>query len=262
MNIYLAEIVGTAILIYLGCGVNAGSSLKYSYSNSAGWWVICIGWGFAVTLAIYAVGTISGAHINPAVTLGLAVSGDFSWKLVPGYILSQMIGGFLGATMVWLQYLPHWGKTDDTGTKLGVFSTSPAVPSLFSNLLSEVLGTFALLFGLMIIGANNFSEGLNPLVVGGLIAAIGMSLGGTTGWAINPARDLGPRLAHFVLPIKGKGGSNWPYAWIPVAGPIFGGITGTLTYNAIFKGELSLSLWASLAILLVIIILAAKEDNN
>lgn len=166
---------------------------------------------------------ISGAHLNPAVTLGLAFVGDFPWKEVPSYILGQMIGAFLGAVLVFLHYLPHWKETEDQGAKLGVFSTGPAIPNTFANLFSETLGTFVLVLGLLAIGANKFTDGLNPLVVGFLIVAIGISLGGTTGYAINPARDLGPRIAHFVLPIAGKGSSNWKYAWIPVLGPALGG---------------------------------------
>lgn len=262
MNVYLAEFIGTVILIYFGCGVNAGVSLKDSYSNSSGWSVICIGWGLGVTLAIYAVGSISGAHINPAVTLGLAVSGDFSWSLVPGYILSQIAGGIVGGTFVWLQYLPHWGRTDDPSTKLGVFSTGPAVPSLFANVLSETLGTFALVFGLMFLGANEYSSGLNPIVVGGLIVAIGMSLGGTTGWAINPARDLGPRIAHFILPIKGKGGSNWRYSWVPVAGPVLGGMTGSLLYKGLFLEEWSIYLWPCLGLFFAVIFISIYEQKK
>lgn len=260
MDIYLAELIGTAILTYFGCGVNAGVSLKGSYSNASGWMVICMGWGLAVVLAIYAVGSVSGAHINPAVTIGLAMVGSFDWTHVPGYVLAQMIGGVLGGTLVWLQYLPHWKQTPEQPTKLGVFSTSPAVPSLFANLLSETLGTFALLFGLMFIGANQFAEGLNPLVIGGLIVAIGVSLGGTTGWAINPARDLGPRIAHFILPIAGKGDSNWKYSWIPVIGPILGGIAGTLTYQAIFISKWTVAFWVSILLLITLIIWAVVEQ--
>lgn len=262
MNVYLAEFIGTTILIYFGCGVNAGVSLKDSYSNASGWIVICLGWGFAVTLAIYAVGSVSGAHINPAVTLGLAVSGNFSWSMVPGYILAQLVGGITGGTLVWIHYLPHWGRTDDPATKLGVFSTGPAVPSLFANVISETLGTFALVFALMFLGANEFSSGLNPLVVGGLIVAIGLSLGGTTGWAINPARDLGPRIAHFLMPIKGKGDSNWKYSWIPVVAPVLGGMTGALLYQALFEDVTSIYLWPCLVLVFVAIGLAISEQNK
>lgn len=265
MNTYLAELIGTAVLIYFGCGVNAAVSLNKSYAQSAGWVLICLGWGMAVSFGIYAVGSISGAHINPAVTLGLAATGALPWSEVPGYIIGQFLGAILGATLVWLQYLPHWAKTEDEGTKLGVFSTGPAVSSKYANLLSEVMGTFILVFGIMFIGTNKFTEGLNPLVVGGLVFAIGMSMGGSTGYAINPARDMGPRIAHFLLPIAGKGSSGWKYAWIPVAGPALGGILGATAYLALFKTEFSLYFWIAFALVLLLIAAAIaeqKKNNN
>lgn len=220
MSAFWGEVLGTMILILFGAGVCAGANLTKSYAKNGGWIVITAAWGMGVTLGVYAVGSISGAHLNPAVTIGLAFTGDFAWSQVPGYILAQMIGAILGATLIFLQYFPHWKETEDPGTKLSVFSTGPAIPHSFSNLLSEIIGTFILLLGLQFIGANEFTEGLNPIAVGVLIIAIGMSLGGTTGYAINPARDLGPRIAHAILPIAGKGSSNWGYAWIPVLGPI------------------------------------------
>ena len=189
-----------------------------------------VGWGLAVMVAIYAVGQISGAHINPAVTVSLAVAGKFPWAGVPLYIVAQMIGAIIGATLVYLQYLPHWKETEDPATKLGVFSTSPAVKRTSANLLSEIIGTGILVLGILAIGANSFADGLNPLIVGMLITSIGLSLGGTTGYAINPARDLGPRIAHAILPIAGKGDSNWSYAWVPVVGPLLGGSLGALIY--------------------------------
>ncbi len=231
MNIFLAEFLGTALLILLGDGVVAGVVLKGTKNENAGWLVITLGWALAVSLAIYAVGKISGAHINPAVTLALAATGQFDWANVPMYVTAQMLGAILGATLVWLHYLPHWSRTPDQGTKLAVFCTGPAVRHTPANFFSEFLGTFVLLFGLSALGVNDFSEGLKPLAVGGLITAIGLSLGGTTGWAINPARDLGPRIAHALLPIPGKGGSDWGYAWIPVVAPILGGICGALVYQ-------------------------------
>ncbi|MEQ6118317.1 MIP/aquaporin family protein [Reichenbachiella sp. MALMAid0571] len=262
MNTYVAELVGTAVLIYFGCGVNATVSLNKSYAQGAGWIVIAFGWGIAVTLGIYAVGTISGAHINPAVTFGLAMAGKFPWSDVPGYIAFQVLGAIVGATLVWLQYLPHWGKTEEPETKLGVFSTGPAIPSTFSNLLSEILGAAILVFAIMFIGANTFTEGLNPLVVGGLVFAIGVSMGGSTGYAINPARDLGPRIAHFLLPIMGKGGSNWKYSWIPVAGPLLGGAFGALLYNCLFKEGSSLYFWITLVAILLVILAAIREQKT
>jgi glycerol uptake facilitator protein len=231
MSSYLAEFVGTMILIVLGDGVVAGVLLKQSKSENAGWIVIVIAWGLAVTFAIYAVGGYSGAHINPAVTLALAFNGSFPWADVPAYCLAQLLGAFAGATIVWLHYLPHWKVTEDKGAKLAVFCTAPAIRSTIPNFISEFIGTMVLIMGLLFIGANSFAEGLNPLVVGALITVIGFGLGGTTGFAINPARDLGPRLAHFILPIAGKGSSDWSYSWIPVLGPLCGGIAGALLYQ-------------------------------
>jgi glycerol uptake facilitator protein len=234
MSPYLAEFFGTMLLIVLGDGVVAGVVLKGTKSENAGWLVIVVGWGLAVALAVYAVGAISGAHINPAVTIALAWSGNFEWAMVPGYCAAQMLGAFVGAVLVWLHYLPHWGKTDNAATKLGVFCNAPAVRTTLPNVLSEIIATAILILGLLFIGANKFAEGLNPLVIGGLIIAIGLSLGGTTGFAINPARDLGPRIAHFLLPIPGKGSSDWSYSWIPVVGPIIGGLLGAWVYQLFF----------------------------
>lgn len=231
---FLAEMMGTALLILLGDGVVAGVLLKHSKAFNSGWIVITVGWALAVTFGVYLAGQISGAHINPAVTISMAAGGAFPWSDVPVYLAGQFLGAFLGAVMVYLQYLPHWSETEDQGLKLGIFCTAPAIRHTTANLLSEMIGTFVLMFGLMAIGANKFADGLNPLVVGGLVLAIGVSLGGTTGYAINPARDLGPRIAHALLPIHGKGGSDWGYAWIPVVGPIIGGTLGVLTYQWIF----------------------------
>ena len=244
MQNIVAEFVGTLLLILLGDGVVANVVLRRTKGQDSGWIVITIGWGVAVAIAVYAVGRISGAHINPAVTLGLAAIGSFPWADVPGYILAQMLGAFAGAVLVWLVYLPHWPLTAEPPAKLAVFATGPAVRNVPANLLCEVVGTAVLLFGILAIAANAqdlarpgdvdlsfvFSRGLQPLLVGVLVLGIGLSLGGPTGYAINPARDLGPRLAHAVLPIKGKGPSDWEYAWIPVAGPVFGGILGAVAY--------------------------------
>ncbi|MEO9965811.1 MAG: MIP/aquaporin family protein [Reichenbachiella sp.] len=262
MNIYLAEFIGTAILILLGGGVNAGVSLKKNYFHGGSWLAICVGWGLAVALAIYAVGDISGAHINPAVTLGFAIIGSFEWVLVPGYILAQFLGAMTGAALVWLHYLPHWKATEDQATKLGVFCNSPAISSKFANLFSEVSGTFLLTFALSFLGLNKFTEGLNPLVVGLLICMIGLAMGGTTGFAINPARDLGPRIAHFLLPIAGKGKSGWGYSWIPVLGPVLGGMLGTLGYQAIFNQNIIFALYPCFVALVILIVLAIKEQNS
>lgn len=262
MSPFMGELIGTMILIIFGAGIGAGSSLKGSYSNNAGWIVITIAWGLAVTMGVFAVGSISGAHLNPAVTIALAIDGSFAWSEVPGYIIAQIIGAMLGATIVFLHYLPHWKETEDPATKLGVFSTSPAIPHTFSNLLSEIIGTFILVLGLLFIGANQFTEGLNPIAVGLLIVVIGMSLGGTTGYAINPARDLGPRIAHFLLPIPGKGKSNWSYAWIPVVGPILGGALGAVSYQAFFSGKITSTFWLVVAIVAVVLVIAYSYSNK
>lgn len=235
MSPYIAEFIGTMLLIIIGDGVVASTLLKKSKGENSGWIVIVITWGMAVALAIYAVGKYSGAHINPAVTISLAINGSFPWYDVFPYCLAQLLGAFTGAVVVWIHYLPHWKLTEDKETKLAVFCTAPAVRSTASNFMSEFIGTMFLVFGLLFIGANSFADGLNPLVVGALITSIGFGLGGTTGFAINPARDLGPRLAHFILPIAGKGDSDWTYSWIPILGPICGGATGALFYQFIIS---------------------------
>jgi len=240
MNPYLAEFVGTAILVLFGDGVVANVILNKSKGQGSGWIVITTGWGLAVMIAVYAVGTISGAHLNPAVTLGLAYIGKFSWALVPGYIVSQMAGALFGATLVWLVYLPHWKETPEPASKLAVFCTAPAIRSTLPNLFCEIIGAAALLFGVLSIPSGNnlsgpgWATGFGPMLVGLLVFAIGLSLGGPTGYAINPARDLGPRLAHAILPIAGKGDSDWSYAWIPVVGPIIGGILGACVYQLLY----------------------------
>ncbi len=238
MNIFLAEIVGTALLILLGNGVVGGVVLRGTKNENSGWIVITIGWGLAVTFAIYVAGGVSGAHLNPAVTLALAATGQwsetFTPSAVPIYIAGQMLGAMLGSVLVYFQYLPHWAGTESQAAKLAVFCTAPAIRHTTGNLISEFIGAFVLLFGLCALGANKFAEGLNPLVVGGLVLSIGLSLGGTTGYAINPARDLGPRIVHALLPIPGKGDSDWGYSWIPIVGPIVGGVCGAMVYQAIF----------------------------
>lgn len=266
MTPFVGELIGTMILIVFGAGVVGGVVLKQSKAENAGWIVITIGWGLAVTMGVYAVGNISGAHLNPAVTIGFAVIGEFPWADVPSFILAQVIGAILGAAIIYFQYLPHWGKTDSPQDKLGVFATIPAIRHPLSNITSEIIGTFILLLGLLMIGANDFTEGLNPVIVGALIVAIGMSLGGPTGYAINPARDLGPRIAHFILPIPGKGSSDWKYALIPIIGPILGGTFGALFYQKFFEGENSVAFWIvggiCLAVLLAAQITIKKDEAN
>src|SRR5215213_8156888 len=238
MQAYIGEFIGTMILIILGDGVVAGVLLRNSKAENSGWIVITFGWGLAVAVAVYCVGQFSGAQINPAVTIASAVTGQFDWALVPGYLIAQFLGAFVGGVIVWLAYLPHWEETEDAGLKLGVFCTAPA------NIITEIIGTFMLVFGIFGIVANAgtveggaaavIGTGLNPLLIGLLVLGIGLSLGGPTGYAINPARDLGPRIAHAVLPIAGKGGNDWGYAWIPVVGPIIGGILGAVTWVILF----------------------------
>ena len=241
---FLAEIVGTMLLIIFGEGVCANVTLARSKGKDAGWLAVTTGWGLAVALAVYAVGRISGAHINPAVTLGLASTGAFSWALVPVYVAGQMIGAFLGAVVVWLSYRPHFDATEDPDAILGIFATGPAIRSTPWNLVTEIIGAAVLLFGVVALGANAgeltdgtldlsavYSIGINPLLVGFLVWGIGLALGGPTGYAINPARDLGPRIAHALLPIPHKGSSDWGYAWVPIVGPIIGGVLGAWLFR-------------------------------
>ncbi|MEW6547604.1 MAG: MIP/aquaporin family protein [Bacillota bacterium] len=236
MSTFVAELIGTMILIILGDGVVANVLLSRSKGQNSGWIVITTGWGLAVMVAVYAVGWISGAHINPAVTIGLAAIGKFPWSSVPAYILAQMLGAFLGGVIVWLTYLPHWAETEDKGLKRAVFCTAPAIRNYPLNLLTEIIGTSMLVLGVLTIldTHNALTSGLGPLLVGFLVWSIGLSLGGPTGYAINPARDLGPRIAHALLPIAGKGDSDWGYAWVPVVGPVIGGILGALMYAALW----------------------------
>jgi glycerol uptake facilitator protein len=236
MSHFTAELIGTMLLVLLGDGVVAAVVLSKSKAQNSGWVVIALGWGMAVLVAVYAVGRISGAHINPAVTIGLAVIGKFPWSDVPMYLLAQSIGAFIGAILVWLTYLAHWRETTDANLKLAVFSTGPAIRNPITNLIAEIIGTFVLVFGVLAIVANKEpgASGLTAMLIGFLVVAIGLSLGGPTGYAINPARDLLPRIAHAILPIPDKRDSDWGYAWIPVVGPIVGGIIGALVYNTLF----------------------------
>lgn len=231
---FMAELIGTAILVLLGDGVVANVVLKKSKGFNSGWMVIASGWAFAVAIPVYMFGSVSGAHFNPAVTIALAVTGAFPWNQVPMYILAQLIGAFIGATLVLLSYYNHFEATEDKSTKLGVFCTAPEIKNTKWNFVTEFIGTFLLIFGIIGITAHPFVDGVQPLAIGILIWAIGLCLGGPTGYAINPIRDFGPRLAHFILPVPGKGISNWGYAWIPVVAPILGAIVGALVYKVIF----------------------------
>jgi glycerol uptake facilitator protein len=244
MNVYLAEFLGTAILVLLGNGVVANVVLAKTKGNNAGWIVITFGWAMAVFVGVWCVGPISGAHLNPAVTIGLAMAAKFSWELVPGYVAAQLLGAIVGAVGVFLFYRDHYAVTDDADAKLGTFATSPAIRNPFRNLFCEAIGTFVLVFAVLMAVEPSItrSDLINPaspglkiglgtlgaLPVGLLVLAIGLSLGGTTGYAINPARDLGPRIAHSLLPVPGKRDSDWDYAWVPVAGPILGAVLAFL----------------------------------
>ncbi|PMB48323.1 aquaporin [Fischerella thermalis CCMEE 5330] len=232
-RLFIAEIIGTMILILLGDGVVANVVLGKTKGNGSGWIVITFGWGMAVFVGAYSVAAISGAHLNPAVTIGLAVTNQLDWGNVPVYIIGQFIGAFIGAVLVFVHYYPHFAETEDPGLKLAVFSTGPAIRNTGLNLVSEIIGTFMLIFGILMLANGNFS-GLGPLPVALLVLGIGLSLGGSTGYAINPARDLGPRIAHFLLPIPGKGDSDWGYSWIPVVGPIIGAVVAGVVYLVLF----------------------------
>jgi glycerol uptake facilitator protein len=233
-----AEIIGTALLILLGDGVVAAVLLSQSKAQNSGWIVITFGWAMAVMVGVFAVGQFSGAHLNPAVTIGFAVAGTIDWSDVPGYLAGEFIGAFIGATWVWLSYLNHWRPTEDAGLKLAVFCTAPAIRNTVNNIITEVIGTFVLVFGVLAFFANKgtAADPLSGLLVAFLVLAIGLSLGGPTGYAINPARDLGPRIMHALLPIPGKGSSDWGYAWIPVVGPLIGGVIAALAYKAFYPG--------------------------
>ena len=220
----VGEFIGTLVLVLLGDGVVAGVSLKKSKSEGAGWIAISLGWGFAVIIGVYVSGFLGPAHLNPAVTIGMAAAGKFAWGGVLPFIIAQVAGAFLGAVLVWIHYYPHWKETKDQAAILGTFATGPAIRNYAANFVSELIGTFMLVFALLAFTRGHFTEGLNPLVVGALITSIGLSLGGTTGYAINPARDFGPRLAHAVLPIANKGGSDWSYSWVPIVGDVVGGL--------------------------------------
>jgi glycerol uptake facilitator protein len=238
VSIFGAEVIGTAILVLLGNGVVAGVLLNLSKAQNAGWIVITFGWGIGVAAGAYAVGQFSGAHLNPAVTLGFAFQGSTEWSDVPEYLGGEFVGAFIGATLVWLAYLQHWGATEDPGLKLASYCTAPAIRNYPANLITEIIGTFLLVFGILAIIANAgpVESGIAPLLVGLLVFGIGMSLGGPTGYAINPARDLGPRIMHAILPIAGKGPSDWGYSWVPVVGPIIGGVLGALAYDWWYPG--------------------------
>lgn len=234
MTNFFAELIGTMILVLLGDAVVANVILKKTKGENGGLIAITAGWAFAVAIPVFMFGSVSGAHFNPAVTLALATIGNFPWADVPMYLIAQFIGAFLGATLVLISYYDHFKETEDKATKLGVFCTGPAVRNIKLNFVTEFIGTFVLMFAILGIGAQQLVDGISPIAIGILIWGIGLSLGGPTGYAINPARDLGPRLAHFLLPVPNKGDSDWGYALIPVIAPICGAIVAALAYNLIF----------------------------
>ena len=239
-SLFLGEFLGTLVLVLLGDGVVANVVLNKTKGQNSGWIVITTGWCFAVLVGVFVAQATGspGAHINPAVTVAQSYIGNLPWNQVPTYWAAQFLGAFVGAVLVWLQYLPHWSVTEDKGLKLAVFCTGPAIRSFGANLVSEIIGTIVLVFGIFAIFSKGFmgtglANGYGPYLVALLVWGIGLSLGGSTGYAINPARDLGPRIAHAILPIPGKGGSDWGYAAIPVVGPAIGAVIATLMVKMI-----------------------------
>lgn len=232
---FIGELLGTFILVLLGDGVVSACILNKTKAQNSGWIAIVLGWGIAVTVAVYISGFMSGAHLNPAVTLAMAAIGSLPWSQVVTYLVAQFLGAMLGALVLYLHYYPHWKETKDAGTILACFSTGPAIRHTWSNLFGEALGTAVLVITVMAIGPNKVAAGFGPIIVGFVVMAVGFSLGATTDYAINPARDLGPRIMHALLPIPNKGDSDWSYAWIPVLGPILGGVAGALIYQVILN---------------------------
>lgn len=236
MSPFLGELIGTAILIVLGDGVVANVALARTHGHGGGWMVITAGWAAAVFVAVYSVAGVSGAHLNPAVTLALALEGRFAWAGVPAYVAAQLLGAFVGAVLVWLAYRQHFDATEDPAQKRGVLCTGPGIRSLPQNCVSEAIATFVFVLGVLHIAAPSASLGaLDALPVALLVLGIGLSLGGTTGYAINPARDLGPRVAHALLPIRKKGASDWGYAWVPLVGPLAGAALAALAHGTLLK---------------------------
>jgi glycerol uptake facilitator protein len=238
VSIWGAETIGTALLILLGDGVVAAVLLNHSKAQNSGWIVITWGWAIGVMVGVFAVGQFSGAHLNPAVTLGFAIEGRTEWEDVPKYFAGEFSGAIIGAILVYLSYLNHWRPTEDPGLKLAVFCTAPAIRNTVTNLITEIIGTFVLVFGVLAFFASKgvAADPLSGLLVALLVLGIGLSLGGPTGYAINPARDLGPRIVHALLPIPGKGPSDWEYSWIPVVGPLIGGTIAALLFKWFYPG--------------------------
>ena len=249
-NVFIAEVFGTGLLILLGDAVVAGVLLARSKSQNSGWIVITAAWAFAVFVGVVVAGPISGAHLNPAVTIGLAVKGSLGWDMVPVYLIGEFVGAFIGAILVTIHYWDHFKETEDQGLKLAVYCTGPNIRNYALNFVSEAIGTFVLVFVIFAFGTNGTLDGVQPgpggfaalgaLPVAILVWSIGLSLGGTTGYAINPARDLGPRIIHAILPVPGKGDSDWGYAWVPVVGAIVGAIVAALVYNAVWVNTMGM----------------------
>jgi glycerol uptake facilitator protein len=239
MSQFLPEFIGTALLLLLGNGVNANVSLNKTNGNNSGWIVIAFGWAMAVFVGVYVCASLGGdGHINPAVTIAAAIKTN-NWNNVAVYIAAQMLGAMSGAVLAWLAYRSHFDATNDANAMLGVFCNGPAIPNTFNNLITEIIGTFALVFGAFSISGAKMNDtpfslgAIDAIPVALLVFGIGLSVGGPTGYAINPARDLGPRIVHFILPIKNKRDSNWGYSWIPVVGPVIGGVIAALVYRAV-----------------------------
>lgn len=225
MTPFLAEFIGTMFIILLGNGVVANVLLVKSKGQNGGWIVITFGWAIAVFVGVYSSATVSGAHLNPAISIALAAIGKFEWALVPSYIVAQLLGAMTGSFLMWLAYKKHFDEVNDADAMMAIFCTAPAIRNTVANLATEIIGTFVLMLGVLFIAAPQNSLGaLDALPVALLVLGIGLSLGGPTGYAINPARDLGPRIIHFILPIKNKRNSDWSYSWVPVVGPVIGAL--------------------------------------
>lgn len=236
MSPFISEFVATAVLLALGNGVVANVVLPQTKGQNSGWIVITLGWSMAVFVGVYIAAQYSGAHLNPAVTIALALLGKFEWASVPAYLLAQICGASLGSALVWLAYKPHYDVAEDANLIRATFCTSPAMYRPINNIVTEIIATFLLVLGVLYLSAPSNSLGsLDALPVAFLVLSIGLSLGGPTGYAVNPARDFGPRLAHFILPIKNKSHSDWSYAWIPIVGPIFGGVLAALVFSILTK---------------------------
>lgn len=272
---YLAEFLGTLIMVTIGCGSIATVELRRSKGHSDNFFTIAFGWGFSVALGVYASHHYSGGHLNPAVSIGLAAYGEFDWAQVPGYITAQLAGACAGAALVYLNYLPHWRATADPKIKLGVFSTVPAIHNYFTNALSEIIGTFMLVFSALYTGVNfkpalegganmalNLNDVLKPLAFGFMVAVLVIGLGGQTGYALNPARDLGPRIMHALLPIHSKGSSRWYYAWVPVCAPLVGGFMGGAFFKLYYEGQFTVWVAASSLCALGVLAFAYWANRN